>query len=164
MAGKSTAAANEALINRFYTAFRDHDAEAMCACYAPDISFTDPAFGPLEGDRARGMWRMLVTPESTLQLTYEVGAVDASTGAATWVAKYEFPSTHRHVENHISSRFWFEDGLIKRQVDSFDIWKWSSMALGLSGTLLGWSPIVKGAVRKRALGQLDAFMRAKAPA
>jgi len=161
MAGKNSAAANWALVNRFYTAFKEHDAEAMCACYAPDISFTDPAFGPLEGDRARGMWRMLVTPGSTLQLTHEVGAVDDSTGAATWVAKYEFPATHRQVENHISSRFWFEDGLIKKQVDTFDIWKWSSMALGLSGKLLGWSPIVKGAIRKRALAQLDEFMMAR---
>jgi ketosteroid isomerase-like protein len=45
--------ANTKLINRFYTAFQKRDADAMNACYAPGIRFSDPVFGALEGDRAQ---------------------------------------------------------------------------------------------------------------
>ena len=46
--------------------------------------------------------------------------------------------------------FRFEDGLIIDHRDSFDFWKWTRMALGVPGTLLGWSPIVQGKVRKQS--------------
>jgi len=36
---------NAALIQRFYEAFQRSDAEAMAACYAPDVQFSDPVFG-----------------------------------------------------------------------------------------------------------------------
>ena len=156
----SDRATNEAVINRFYQAFQKRDGAGMNACYAPGISFRDPVFGPLQGDRARAMWSMLTSnPESTLKLTYEVGEVDDSTGTATWVAKYKFPTTGRDVENHVTSRFWFEDGLIKRQEDTFDLWKWASMALGPRGQLLGWLPPVQGAIRKQAVVGLERFIK-----
>ena len=41
--------ANSALITRFYQAFQRLDAEAMVACYSPDVVFSDPAFGTLRG-------------------------------------------------------------------------------------------------------------------
>lgn len=40
------------LINQFYTAFQQLDAEGMHACYHDDIEFWDPAFGKLKGDDA----------------------------------------------------------------------------------------------------------------
>jgi ketosteroid isomerase-like protein len=140
-AAMSDKAANEAIINCFYQAFQKRDAAGMNACYAPDISFRDPVFGPLQGDRARAMWSMLTAnPGSTLTVAYQVVEVGDSAGAATWQAQYNFPSTGRGVHNHITSRFWFEDGLIKRQEDTFNLWKWASMALGPRGQLLGWLP------------------------
>lgn len=156
------AAANEALINRFYQAFQERDAAGMNACYAPGIRFRDPVFGPLEGDRARAMWTMLAGRSQGLVLTYQVGPVDEQTGNATWQAKYKFTQTGRDVENHISSKFWFEDGLIARQEDTFDLWRWAAMALGPRGQLLGWLPPVQGAIRKQATAGLDAFLKSEA--
>jgi ketosteroid isomerase-like protein len=165
MSGVTTSAANTKLITSFYEAFRKRDAEAMGACYAPGIRFTDPVFGPLEGERARAMWRMLNQQGGGgLQLTYQLGGVDDSSGTATWQAKYKAPTTGRPVENNITSRFWFAEGLIVRQEDAFDLWKWAAMALGPTGRLMGWSPMIKGAIRKRALANLDKFIEAEAAA
>jgi ketosteroid isomerase-like protein len=160
-----TTTANTQLINAFYEAFQQRDAAGMAACYAPEISFSDPVFGRLEGERARAMWRMLNRPGGGgLELTFEVGDVDDATGSATWQATYKAPTTGRPVENHIASRFWFADGLIVRHEDSFDLWKWASMALGPAGRLLGWSPMIRGTIRKRALANLDTFIAAEAAA
>ena len=153
-----SAAENAALVGRFYQAFQKFDAAAMNACYAQDVSFTDPVFRTLRGDRARGMWSMLASRGGALDLTYQVGAVDEATGSATWQARYVFSPTGRAVENHISSRFWFADGLIQRQEDTFDLWRWASMALGARGRLLGWAPPVQAAIRKQAADGLDRFL------
>jgi ketosteroid isomerase-like protein len=162
LGGMSAKATNEAVINRFYQAFQQRDAAGMNACYAPDIAFRDPVFGSLHGDHARAMWSMLTSnPKSTLKLAYQVGEVDDTAGNATWQAQYNFPTTGRPVDNHITSRFWFEDGLIKRQEDTFDLWKWASMALGPRGQLLGWFPPVQNAIRKQAQGNLSQYITSR---
>ncbi len=35
---------NAAVIEQFYAAFARRDAEAMAACYAPDVVFAEPVF------------------------------------------------------------------------------------------------------------------------
>ena len=50
--------ANLALIERFYEAFDRGDGEAMEACYAPAIEFSDPVFPDLKGGQAGAMWRL----------------------------------------------------------------------------------------------------------
>ena len=152
------AVVNRALIERFYTAFKNKDAAGMNACYAPDINFRDPVFEQLKGDRARAMWAMLTGTDGSLDITFEVGHVDSATGAATWVARYNFSATGRPVENHVSSHFWFAEGLIRRQEDSFSLYRWAAQALGPQGQLLGWTPMVQGAIRKRARGNLDRYL------
>jgi ketosteroid isomerase-like protein len=149
---------NRAVIDRFYTAFQRHDAATMNACYAPDVRFRDPVFEQLKGDEARGMWSMLHSRNSGLELTYEIGKVSDAEGEASWVAKYRFPATGRDVENHVQSHFWFKDGLVTRQEDHFNLWQWAAMALGARGRLLGWAPPVQGAIRKQARGNLDKFL------
>ena len=47
------AAANSALIDRFYEAFGRRDHETMAACYAPDARFSDPVFQDLRRGRGR---------------------------------------------------------------------------------------------------------------
>ena len=160
MSSNEATAANIALLDRFYSAFQAFDADAMNACYAPDIRFRDPVFERLDGDRARSMWKMLASRNNGLELTYELGRVDSAEGDATWVAKYNFAATGRAVENHVQSHFWLKDGLITRQEDTFDLYKWASMALGMKGTLLGWLPPVQGSIRKQAREGLDKFMGA----
>ncbi|MFJ1208738.1 nuclear transport factor 2 family protein [Burkholderia pyrrocinia] len=151
---------NTELIQRFYTAFQQRDIDAMLACYADDIVFTDPAFGELRGELARDMWRMLVARAQEFSLTFGEVDADEQTGRAQWVAHYRFTATGRMVVNRIDARFRFRDGLIAEHRDSFDLWRWARQALGLKGTLLGWTPFVQRAIRTQARKNLDAY-RAK---
>lgn len=151
---------NEALIRRFYEAFARRDADAMVACYAPDVHFTDPAFGDLHGPRAGAMWKMLCGRAPELKVEASNFSADDRAGAAHWEAWYPFSATKRRVHNVIDARFEFRDGLIVRHVDSFDFWRWSRQALGAPGLLLGWSGMLQNKVRGQAVKGLDAFMAA----
>ncbi|SIT41183.1 conserved hypothetical protein [Paraburkholderia ribeironis] len=141
---------NTELIERFYTAFQRRDAETMAACYADDVVFSDPVFGELRGDEARDMWRMLVARAQDFSLTFDGVVADDRTGRAQWVARYLFGQTGRAVLNRIDARFVFRDGRIVEHRDSFDLWLWMRQALGVRGTLLGWSPLVQRAIRAQA--------------
>jgi ketosteroid isomerase-like protein len=151
------------LIDSFYTAFARRDAEAMVACYAADVWFSDPVFGDLRGPRAGAMWRMLCGRAKSLEITFRDVSADDRTGRAHWEARYLFAATGRDVHNVIEARFEFANGKITRHADTFDLWRWSGMALGLKGKLLGWAPPIQGAIRKNALAGLEAFL-AKPPA
>ena len=148
---------NVALIETFYRAFQRRDAEAMAACYAPDVMFEDPAFGELRGADAGDMWRMLCSRALDLEVRYFDVAADAERGRARWEADYLFSQTGRTVHNRVAAAFRFRDGLIVEHRDAFDLWAWSRQALGLPGLLLGWSPIVRNKVRSQALNGLKQF-------
>ncbi|UVM56951.1 nuclear transport factor 2 family protein [Pseudomonas sp. B21-012] len=149
--------ANTALITRFYQAFQRLDAEAMVACYSDDIVFSDPVFGTLRGKDAGDMWRMLTTRAKDFTLTFDSVRADERAGSARWVARYLFSQTGRTVVNDIQARFVFRDGKICEHHDSFDLWRWARQALGTTGVLLGWSPLVQGKVRAQAQKGLRAF-------
>jgi ketosteroid isomerase-like protein len=154
---------NAALIDRFYSAFARRDAGGMAACYAPDAHFTDPVFD-LSGEQVGAMWSMLCERGADLELEWrDVRAADA-TGSAHWEPRYTFSATGRPVHNVIDSAFTFDAGRIVRHVDTFDLWRWSRMALGAKGALLGWSPLVRNAVRAQAKRGLDAWMKKAARA
>jgi hypothetical protein len=42
------------------------------------------------------------------------------------------------------------------------MWAWTRQALGLSGVLLGWTPMVQGKVRGEANAGLDKYLANKA--
>lgn len=149
---------NESLIQRFYSAFQRGDAAAMNACYHPEVEFSDPVFVGLKGDEARAMWSMLTARAKDFSLVFSQVQADDKTGSAHWEADYTFSGTSRRVHNVIDARFEFKDGLIYRHQDTFDLWKWSSMALGARGLLLGWSGLVQNKVRATARAGLDAYM------
>ncbi len=146
------------LLTRFYTAFQRKDAEGMVACYTPDVRFSDPAFPDLVGERAKGMWRMLVGRGKDLRLEFRDITADERGGTAHWEAWYTFTSTGKPVHNIIDATFTFRDGLIATHTDRFDLYRWTRQALGMKGTLLGWSPLVQGAVRKQADKALTRFL------
>ena len=149
---------HQQLINTFYDCFAKADAEGMVACYADDVEFEDPAFGPLHGNDAKNMWRMLIgRSNGQLKLTYNNVWADDKKGGANWIATYPFSKTGRTVVNEIEANFEFENGKIKKHIDRFDIWKWSRQALGTSGFLLGWTPFLKNKIRGNALAQLRNF-------
>lgn len=149
---------NHALIERFYQSFQKRDAEGMVACYHPDVVFSDPAFVDLHGAEARGMWRMLCARGKDLTLEFSDVRADDSTGSAHWEAKYTFSGTGRHVHNVIDASFEIRDGKIVRHQDRFDFWRWTRMALGPAGLLLGWTPFLQNTVRKKARTGLADYM------
>ncbi len=148
---------NAELLTRFYQAFQRQDAEAMAACYAADVHFSDPVFPDLKGAEAADMWRMLTSRAQNFSLEYSDVSADDHQGRAHWVATYLFSGTGRMVVNRIQANFKFRDGKIVEHRDHFDLWKWSAQALGVKGTLLGWTPLVQGAIRKQAAKGLAAF-------
>jgi ketosteroid isomerase-like protein len=149
---------NADLITTFYEAFQRRDYEAMNACYHPEIVFSDPVFERLEGGEVRAMWHMLCERGTDLVVTLsDVEATDDSVNA-NWKATYTLAGSDRQIDNEISAQFLIRDGLIYRHVDSFDLWKWTRMALGTPGTLLGWSGPLKNKVRDTAMRQLNRFM------
>lgn len=149
---------HQALIKEFYTAFQAGDAEAMVACYHDDIVFEDPAFGRLEGDEAKAMWRMLLSRDAALQIEFSNVRANDERGSANWRATYFFGPKKRKVVNEISASFEFKDGKIYRHTDRFDLWKWSRQALGAPGVLLGWSGFFRGKLRGTTRKALDEYM------
>ena len=152
---------NDALIVRFYEAFAKHDGDKMAACYADDARFSDPVFPGLKGREPGQMWRMLTSNEdSDLEVKLLGHFAEGDTGAAHWRATYTFPDTGRAVVNDVRASFHFADGKIADHVDDFDFHAWAGQALGLPGKLLGGTPIIKGATRRRARKRLDEFIAA----
>jgi ketosteroid isomerase-like protein len=153
---------NAALLHRFYERFGARDAEAMAACYHPEATFRDPVFGELRADRAADMWRMLAGRAKDLSIQVSDVEADGERGSARWIATYRFGKAGRPVRNVIDARFAFRDGLIVRHEDSFSLWRWAGMALGPTGRILGWTPLVQGRIRREAREGLDEFVARKA--
>jgi ketosteroid isomerase-like protein len=150
---------NAKLIDKFYKAFARGDYKSMQACYAPDIDFADQVF-TLQGKRAGAMWHMLLSGSTNLKVVHSKVAADEKKGSAHWDADYTFSRTKRPVHNVLDAEFQFRDGKIIRHRDHFSFWKWSRQALGPTGLLLGWTPIVHNQVRKTAAENLEKFIAA----
>lgn len=152
---------NKELIKKFYTAFQQKDHAGMIACYHPEIHFSDPVFTDLHGNQAKAMWRMLCERGKDLQVVFSdvvaTASADEGNGRAHWEATYTF-STGRKIHNVIEAAFEFRDGLIIRHQDTFDLWRWTRMALGPMGLFLGWTPLVQKRIRRTALAGLEKFM------
>ena len=149
---------NGELIQTFYTAFAAKDPEPMARAYSESARFSDPVFPDLSAEQARGMWRMLTGRAKDLEIVFSDVSADDRRGRAHWEAHYTFTATGRKVHNVIDAEFEFADGKIVRHVDRFDFWRWSRMALGASGVLLGWTPVLKKKVQANARKQLDRFL------
>lgn len=147
-------------MQKFYDAFKAHDALTMSSLYHPDIVFNDPVFQNLNQAEVQGMWKMLIErSEGNLEIEYHSLIDDEEIAQCTWEANYQFSKTKRDVHNVIHATMEFQDGLIIKHTDNFNLWRWTKMALGTSGVLLGWSPLVKNKVRKTALGSLSAYLK-----
>ena len=146
---------NKLLIERFYRAFGQGDGHEMAACYASDVHFSDPVFPDLRGPRAGAMWQMLTEAPGDLRIELLEHQADETTGAAHWRAHYVFSDTGRPVVNDVNATFRFQDGLIVEHHDEFHFHRWARQALGPVGLLLGWTPMLRGAVRRKAAGRLE---------
>jgi ketosteroid isomerase-like protein len=151
-------ASNEALLERFYGAIAARDGATAAACYAPNARFSDPVFTDLRGREPGAMWQMLAERSSDLELELLEHSADAESGSSHWVARYTFSQTGRPVVNDVHGSLRFADGLIVEHRDDFDFHRWARQALGVPGLLLGWTPLIRSAVRRRARASLDEFM------
>jgi ketosteroid isomerase-like protein len=148
---------NDELIEGFYAAFARLDGEAMDDCYSPWVRFTDPVFGELRDKEPGAMWRMLLGRAKDLKVTLVEHEADHERGRARWTADYTF-STGRRVHNDVVATFRFEDGWIVRHVDSFPFYAWARQGMGGVGTALGWTPLLRSMVRRKARADLETFM------
>lgn len=135
----------KSIIEKFYQAFKNLDAEGMIECYHNEIKFEDPAFGVLRGEKAKNMWRMLCDSQKGKDFKIEVSNIEFINpkGRAHWEAYYIFSITGRKVHNIINAEFDFKEGKIITHIDQFDLYRWSKQALGIKGLLLGWTTFFK---------------------
>jgi len=87
-------------------------------------------------------------------LEHEAGETQ---GSAHWQARYTFTETGRPVLNDIQASFRFDDGLIVEHHDEFSFHRWARQALGPVGLALGWTPLVRSAVRRKAAARLAEY-------
>lgn len=147
-----------AIADKFYKSFAKRDIDGMLSCYHDNITFQDPAFGKLEGGHAHNMWRMLLSQsDAGLKITHTPPTIKDNVVITRWEANYKFSKTGRPVHNIITANMIIKDGKIIDHKDEFDIWKWSRMALGTTGLLLGFTPLVKNKIRSQALKALHRF-------
>jgi ketosteroid isomerase-like protein len=149
------------LIDTFYTAFKDLDADTMCSCYHDDATFYDHGFGHLDVDRVQAMWQMLVSSQrgKDFRITYSDVQVDGTKGFANWEAHYTFTKTGRRVHNIIQAEMEFYEGKIIKHIDHFDLHRWAGQALGLPGKLMGWTPFFKRKLQQQTNAALDEYVQ-----
>lgn len=141
---------NKEIVTNFYEAMTNADHGKMNSLYAEDATFSDPVFSGLSGGETRAMWTMLMTRAKNWSHRFEVLEVGKSLAHVKWVGMYDFSKTGRRVENHVDSWLVLQDSKIIAHVDLFDFWKWSRMALGPVGYVLGWSDFLRKKVGNQA--------------
>jgi len=153
------------LIEEFYTAFNNLNANKMASCYHDDIVFEDPAFGVLEGERAKAMWQMLCSSQKGKEFKVVSSKIssDETSGSAYWEAFYNFSKTGRKVHNKIDAKFEFKDGLIIKHTDTFNLHKWANQAMGVKGFLFGGMGFFKNKLQQQTNKLLDKYLEEKKP-
>lgn len=144
-------------IENFYTAFQNLDAEKMTSFYHDNIEFEDAAFGKLDGDRAKNMWRMLCQNAKDLKVEFSDITINGNNATAHWEAYYTFSKTGRKVHNIIDASFEFKDGKISKHTDTFNLHKWAKQAMGFKGLLLGGTAFFKKKLNQQTNVLLDKF-------
>ena len=153
----------EHIIEAFYSAFSELDAEKMTSFYHNDVVFEDPAFGRLNGNRAKAMWHMLCESQKNkdFRIIYSDINADDSTARAYWEAFYSFSKTGRKVHNKINAHFEFKDGLIIKHTDKFNLHKWARQALGFKGLVLGRTKYFSNKLKLQTNKLLDRYIKEK---
>ena len=156
---------SKATIEQFYKAFASLDSKTMAECYALDATFEDEIFQLRGRTHVGGMWAMLCAAvKKSGRTDWKLEVRDISERSAHWEPTYRVSATGRIVHNVIDAEFEFDPaGLITRQRDRFDFWRWARQALGAPGLLLGWTPMLRAKLRAQAAKNLDRFMSTFSP-
>ncbi len=144
-------------IEKFYTAFAQKDWETMQSCYHDEVTFEDPAFGQLHGEKAKKMWRMLCEQGKDLRIEFSAIEENETSGKAHWEAWYTFSLTKRKIHNKIDASFELKDGLIIRHTDTFNLHEWAKQAFGFKGWLLGGTSFFKKKFQQQARKSLEKY-------
>ncbi|WP_179335113.1 nuclear transport factor 2 family protein [Winogradskyella costae] len=149
------------IVEKFYTALSNCDGPTMISCYHDDITFEDPAFGTLKGERAKAMWLMLCESQKGKGFNVEFSEIkaNAKTGSAHWEAIYNFSKTGRKVHNKIDASFEFKDGLIIKHTDEFNLRRWAKQAMGVKGIFFGGMQFFKNKLQSQTNSMLDKFIK-----
>ena len=151
---------SEVTIVKLYNSLSKADVSQMRECYDPDVEFCDPAFGTLNGKEVFQMWQMLIEKsKGTLKIDYSDIHANDYLGSAKWITEYKYSKNNHKVLNTITSKFVFKEGLIIKQTDDFDVWKWSKQALGIKGVLLGWTGFMQKKIQKQARLSLKQYSK-----
>lgn len=150
----------EELVHTFYKAFSKLDAEAMVGCYHKNIKFHDPAFGELNGERAKNMWRMLCNSQKNkdFRIIYSNVIANEFNGSVDWEAFYTFSKTGRKVHNLIHAQFQFQDGKIINHRDKFILQHWAKQAMGFKGWLFGNTTFFQKKLQTQTNLMLDKYI------
>lgn len=143
------------IIEQFYQAFQNLDAEKMVSFYHDEVQFHDPGFGSLKGNDAKNMWRMLCAKANNFSLDYN----SITETSAHWEATYTFSLTGNKVINKINASFEFKDGKIYKHTDVFNLHKWASQAFGVKGLLLGGTKFFKKKLNVQTQKLLAAYIK-----
>jgi len=151
---------HQQIIEQFYTAFQQLDAEKMITYYDEDVVFEDPVFGQLRGKQVGNMWRMLIERgKNSLKINFRDVQGTTTGGEATWEADYLFGKKSRPVHNVIHARFVISDGKIIKHSDQFNFQHWAGMAIGTTGQILSFIPFFRNKIHKDARAALEKYMR-----
>lgn len=136
----------------------------MQSLYHTEATFSDPVFHHLKSAEVKAMWKMLLSSSKDLRVKFHPPRQEGNFIYCRWEAWYTFSKTNRPVHNIIDASIEVRDQKIFEHKDAFDFWRWSRQALGLSGTLLGWTPLLKNKVRQTAAESLRRFIQREMPA
>ena len=152
----------EQTVEKLYRSFAKGDYEGMKSCYSNQATFSDPAFPSLKGEEVWSMWEMLIKRATSIDIKFSDIQKQGGGVTAKWEAIYPFSKTGRQVHNKINAEFQFDsNGLIVSHKDTFDFWRWSGMALGPVGKLMGWSNWLRKKVQTEASKSLTSYMSKK---
>lgn len=152
---------NELLIQRFYQAFQAKDKKTMLECYHDEAEFRDPVFGIVRGVAVKAMWLMLIEKGSDIRVEFKNIIANETEGKCDWTAIYTYSKTDRIITNRIKASFKFKDGKIFFHRDSFSLWRWSGMALGFPGYILGFTPFIQNQIKTEAQNGLRLYIKRK---
>ena len=150
---------NKKLITQFYYSFANNKVKSMINCYDNKIVFKDPVFGELKGNKAKQMWKMLLSKNKNIKITTSDIFVGENSGVVKWKAEYTYGKNKRKIVNNVMATFEFKDGKIIKHIDNFNFYNWSKQALGIKGLLLGWTTFFQKKIQKKANSKLNLFIK-----
>lgn len=150
---------NTQIINKFYKAFEKGDSKKMNSCLSHNIKFDDPALGKAKGDKVKFWWQFLCENAVDFSIDLIEVKADSEKGIAVWKNSYTFKETGKPVTLDIVSKFYFENNLIIKHIDEYDIKSFIKQAFGSTAGIFGGSFLVKKTVRAQSKILLKKYMK-----